>query len=118
MVSASSATDPVSTTTTACSDSGDEQRHEADLDRADAVGAGLQRGVDGVRGVVAMGTEDRQQGAADAPSVPVAMAVAVPMAVPMAVACSAEEVASGFLVCGHLARVRTPGRICNRARAQ
>ena len=121
MVSASSATDPVSSDDDGLQHSGDEQRHQADLDCADALGAGLQRGVDRVRAVVAVRTEDRQQGTADVPSVPVPMPVpmSVPgMAVPVPVAVVGRGVRFGVLLRGHLVRVRSARRImqpCARA---
>jgi hypothetical protein len=49
---------------------GDEQGHQADLDCAYTMGAGFQRGVDRVRGVVAVRAENRQHGTADAPLCP------------------------------------------------
>ena len=113
MVSASSATDPVDQTTIGLQQSRcTEQRQQADLDRADAGGAGLQRGVDRVGGVVAMGMEDRQQGAADVPSVP----VLVPGF--MAVGLLGRGVRLGVLLGGHLVRMRSTRGTCNRARAQ
>lgn len=83
-------------------------RHQADLDGPDAVGTGLQRGIDRVGAIVAMGTKDRQQETADVPSV----SVAVPGF--LAATLRGREVLLG----GHLVRMRSTRRICNHARAQ
>ena len=60
MVSASSATDPDATMTASCTAEVTQERHEGDLDGADASLGGLERGVDRVGGVVTVGCEDRE----------------------------------------------------------
>ena len=102
---------------------GDEQGDQADLDCAYALGAGFQRGVDRVRGVVAVRAENRQKGTADAPSCPCPCPCPCPWpcsceACPVAVAVVGVGGRFRVLVRGHLVRVRIVTTLCNHARAR
>ena len=119
MVSASSATEPVRMTTTACATRGDEQGDQADLDGADTVGAGLQGGVDRVGGVVAVRAEDRQEQAFHPAGVIVvaAKSAAVSVTVLVAIVGAVARVRVARLVrVGVLVRARVVAS-CGRVRA-
>ena len=61
IVSASSATEPVTTTITNCANGGHRQRGERDLDRTNPASIALQRHVDRIGSVVTVRAEDRTQ---------------------------------------------------------
>ena len=70
MVSASSATDPEISTITSCATDGGAQGEQADLHRPDTGGAGFQRPVDAVGGVVAVRSEHLPQRRTDLAATP------------------------------------------------
>ena len=86
MVSASNATEPGDRHDHQLRDGGGGEREQADLHRADTGGAGFERAVDAVGGVVAVWCEHLPQSRAEpAAAALVAMPVPVVVAVPGAV---------------------------------